>query len=117
MPLERTDLKYFWDMLTAAQNLVNFCRSKTLEQYQSDVYSRYCVERGIEIIGEAARCVSAEGRAAHPEISWNAIIATRNIIAHEYGEVQNDKVWRIVTIHLPALIDALRPIVDSHPPD
>lgn len=64
---------------------------------------RSAVERQIEIIGEAARRVSDDFRVAHPEIAWRPIIAQRHILAHEYGEIEDDLIWRVATIHVPEL--------------
>ena len=75
------------------------------------------IERRIEIVGEAARHVSDAFEAAHPEIPWRQIVGTRHRIAHEYAEIDYDVVWRIVSLHLPALIGHLEPLVESLPPD
>jgi len=113
---EKTDLKYLWDMLDAAQTVVELTQGKTLPDYENSKWLRLAVERSIEIIGEAARRVSPEFQAAHPQVAWQAIVATRHIIAHEYGDLQHDKLWRIATTHVPALVIVLKPIVDANPP-
>lgn len=38
--------------------------------------------RNLELIGEAATHIPDEVRAAHPEIPWRMIIATRNRLIH-----------------------------------
>ena len=43
-------------------------------------------------------------------------LASRNIIAHEYADIQNDKVYRMATVHVPELIRLLSPILDQNPP-
>jgi len=52
-------------------------------------------ERSVEIIGEAARHVSPEFIAAHPEIPWRQIIGQRNILAHEYGQIDHEMLFRM----------------------
>jgi uncharacterized protein with HEPN domain len=42
------------------------------------------------------------------KIAWRPIMATRNILIHEYDDVDNDIVWRIVTDHIPPLIAQLK---------
>ena len=42
-------------------------------------------------------------------------MATRHILAHEYDEVDNDIVWRIVTDHIPELVRLLRPLLPPVP--
>lgn len=74
---------------------------------------RSAVERQIEIIGEAARRVSKELPDAHPEILWRPIQAQRHVLAHEYGEIKHDRIWRVATIHIPELIIQLEPLVPT----
>ncbi|MBN8599004.1 MAG: DUF86 domain-containing protein [Planctomycetes bacterium] len=117
MQPERLDLKYLWDMRDAATTVGELTAELSLDQYERAKTIRLAVERSIEIIGEAARRVSPEFRAAHPEIALSAIIATRHIIAHEYGDIQHDKIWRIATVHVPRLVVQLTPIIEANPPE
>lgn len=102
---------YLADMLTAARAVVAFTEGKTLVEYQSDLLLRSAVERQIEVIGEAARRISRTRRESMHGIQWSGIIAQRHILAHEYGEIKDDLVWRVATVHVPALIAQLRPLV------
>jgi uncharacterized protein with HEPN domain len=77
--------------------------------------SRLATERRIKIIGEAARRVSEDFRNTHPDIPWRPIIAQRNILTHEYGEVIEEKIWRVATRHIHALIEQLEPLVPDPP--
>lgn len=116
MPPEKSDLKYVWDMLESARNVESMVRGQTLDEYTSNTMLRLAVERSIEIIGEAARRVSPAFRDQHPNIPWSAIVATRHIIAHEYGDLQHEKLWRMATTHVPELIAKLTPILEANPP-
>jgi uncharacterized protein with HEPN domain len=73
--------------------------------------------RLIEIIGEAARQVSSQCQNDHPLIPWQKIVAQRHVIAHEYGEIEPELIWRVATVHIPALIRHLEPLVgeDAEP--
>jgi uncharacterized protein with HEPN domain len=85
------------------------------EEYCGDRKTRRAVEREVEIIGEAARKVSAGFRDAHPEIPWRKIIGQRHKLAHEYAEIQDEVIWRVATVHIPVLIERLRPLLPSPP--
>jgi uncharacterized protein with HEPN domain len=74
---------------------------------------RLLLERRVEIIGEAARHVSEDFRTAHPEIPWRKIVAQRNILAHEYGDIDDEIMWDVATISMPALLRMLEPLVRS----
>jgi len=73
------------------------------------------VERALEIVGEAARRVSEAYRQAHSEIPWQAIIAQRNVLAHEYGEIKQELIWKVVTIRIPELIGLLEKLIPAPP--
>lgn len=111
MSERRDDQSYLWDMLEAAQSVVEFAIGKTYENYCNDKLCRSAVERQIEIIGEAARHISKEFREAHTEIQWQGIITQRHVLAHEYGELKHDRVWRVATVHVPDLIRQLEPLL------
>jgi uncharacterized protein with HEPN domain len=52
---------------------------------------------------------------AHPDIPWRPIQAQRHVLAHEYGEIKHDRVWRVATVHIPNLIGQLEPLVPNPP--
>ena len=117
MPDERLDVSYLWDMLEAAKTIVRFTQGVALEGYRADLMLRLAVEREIEIIGEAARRVSDSFRTAHPDIPWQRIIAQRNVLIHEYGEVDHERLWRLVVEHIPRLVEQLTPLIPPPPED
>lgn len=114
---ETGDVSYLWDMLDAAYAIRQFVTGKTFDDYTRDRLLRGAIERHIEIIGEAARNVSAPCREAHPEIPWRKIVAQRHVLAHEYGEVKHESIWRVATIHIPELIEQLEPLIPPPPAD
>lgn len=75
------------------------------------------VERAIEIIGEAARRVSQDFQQAHAGIPWRSMIAQRNVLAHEYGEILQEHIWRVATQYIPVLTDQLAPLIPPLPDD
>jgi uncharacterized protein with HEPN domain len=109
------DSAYLWDMREAARNVLSFVQSSSLEEVQSNLMMRFAVERGLEIIGEAARRVSSEFRVSHPEIPWSSIIGQRNVLAHEYGEVDWRLVWVVLEDGLPQLLEALDQLLPPAP--
>jgi uncharacterized protein with HEPN domain len=112
---EDPDAAYLWDMLETARTVQGFIADVSYAAYLQDRMRQLAVERAIEIIGEAARHVSRSFRNAHPEIPWHPIIAQRHILAHEYGEIQQERIWRVATVHIPPLIAQLEPLIPSTP--
>ncbi|MCX6054235.1 MAG: DUF86 domain-containing protein [Chloroflexi bacterium] len=97
MPSVERDAAYLWDMLDLARSACEFAAAVRLETYQRDRKLQLAVERTVEIIGEAARRVSEEFRNGYPEIPWRGMIAQRNVLAHEYGEIKQERMWLLVT--------------------
>jgi uncharacterized protein with HEPN domain len=91
---EDRDLAYLWDMREAALDVMEFTKGIKYARFCSDKMLRYAVERRIEVIGEAAGHISEAFRAKQPEIPWPQIIGQRNILAHEYGEILIERIWR-----------------------
>ena len=115
MPLDKNDAAYLWDMLEAARGVVRSVEDFTFKQYQADENLRLAIERRIEIIGEAAGRVSQAVQQAHPGIPWRRIIAQRHVLAHEYGEIDDELIWTVATTHIPQLIVTLERIIPPPP--
>jgi len=111
-PLER-DAAHLWDMLDAARQVNGFSAGLTAEQLQADKRTGYAVERALEIVGEAARRVSQETQSRHPEIPWSGIIGFRNVLAHEYGAIDYQRLYTVISEGVPALIASLEAILGS----
>ena len=113
-PDER-DAAYIWDMLDSAKTLHAFVTGVSFYNYTQDKKLQLAVERALEIIGEAARRVSEVYRQAHPEIPWQGIITQRNVLAHEYGEIKQELIWKVATARIPDLISLLEKLIPSSP--
>lgn len=88
------------------RKLVGFTYEKLLEnvaQIDSILYN-------ITVIGEAVRAMDDEFKAAHVDIPWRSIVGMRNILVHQYDDVDFSLVWEVVTVNLPELVEKLEEI-------
>jgi uncharacterized protein with HEPN domain len=99
------------DMLIAARKIRNFTNGVTLDRFLLDELMQHGIMRLIEILGEAARHLSDDFKANHPEIPWRQIVGMRNRMVHEYFRVIPAKVWEVVEQEIPLLIVLLEPLV------
>jgi uncharacterized protein with HEPN domain len=103
--------------LTHAREIVQTLTRASFEQYLLDKNLRLATERRIEIIGEAAGNLSAEFQESHGEIPWRRIVAQRHVLAHEYGEIKQEVIYRIATVRIPELIAQWEPLIPPLPPE
>ena len=69
--------------------------------------------KAVEIIGEAARHVSAETRAKAPDIDWGDIVGMRNNLVHAYWKINHDVLWDVITYKLPPLVAELNRLIEG----
>ncbi|MGH8618427.1 MAG: HepT-like ribonuclease domain-containing protein [Burkholderiales bacterium] len=109
-PDER-DAAYLWDMLAAARESQAIVGDLSFEAYAHDRVRVRALERTLELIGEAARRVSPALQTAHPEIAWRVLIGQRNLLAHEYGRIDQALLYKAARAGTPTLIGALECIL------
>jgi uncharacterized protein with HEPN domain len=92
------------DILRAIQEIEDFCRDKTLHDFQDDRGLQLIVERELEIIGEALSRL----RRDHPDLAdqihdADKIIGMRNVLAHGYDILEHEILWDVVENKIAAL--------------
>ena len=98
-------------MLDYARKAVAFSQGRSRVDLDDDELLALALARLLEVIGEAAKSVSAEKRAQSTDIPWREITGTRDRLIHSYPDVNLDIVWQTVTEDLPRLISALEKLV------
>lgn len=95
MQLSIEDKSYLWDILDACNDIITFLDKKSFEEFDQGKIIRFAVERQLMVIGEASKKISEDVRNQLQDIPWKKMIGLRNIIAHEYGEILVERIWRI----------------------
>lgn len=113
-PLEK-DAAYLWDMLEAATHAIILSDDIDVKTLQNDMRTRYAIERALEIIGEAATRVSLDTRDKHAQIPWTGIIGFRNVLAHNYGAIDYQRLHTVLLDGVPELVTNLENILNSIP--
>jgi uncharacterized protein with HEPN domain len=85
------------DVLEACTAIEDVMSGVSVEEYRTKRAVRSAVEREFIIIGEALRRVSALDERLFRSISNSrAIVDFRNMLAHDYGAVDDDAVFGLV---------------------
>ena len=102
---------YFWDMREAAREISALVKGVTFIEFSENRMIRYAVERQLMVIGEAANHISEKYQEDHPEIPWRQMVGQRNVLAHEYGDINIERIWSAATVNIPVILKALEPLV------
>ncbi len=105
------------DILDSARRIAAYVADSTEERFLADQEKQDAVVRRIEIIGEAARHLSEATREAIPALPFRQMRGMRNIVAHDYANVNFALVWEVATAHVPELVRVLEEFFDSQQSD
>lgn len=69
----------------------------------------------IQVIGETAKKIddwtNKQLFIHYPEVYWRGVFGCRNIISHEYGNVNPEQIYGIIKKYLPELITCTQKII------
>jgi uncharacterized protein with HEPN domain len=105
--MEADQLGRLRDILHSADLIGSYVKDTTKDQFIADNQKQDAVMRRIEIIGEAAVHLSEETRKAIPELPFRKMRGMRNIVAHDYANVDLGIIWEVATEHVPDLCRVL----------
>ena len=82
-------------------------RQKFLSYVEKNEWDQAAVMKYLEIIAEATRQMSDTTKKLEEDIPWKEISNFRNVLIHEYFDVDIDLVWKVLQEDLPALRKAV----------
>ena len=69
----------------------------------------------VQVIGELARKVdngtSSLLLSHYPQVYWRGVFALRNIISHEYSNIDPESIFKVIKKHLPELVVCVEKII------
>src|SRR5260370_39632808 len=86
------------------------------EEFMTSEELQDAVIRNVEVIGEAAKRVSAEARDRLASLDWKAICGMRDVLIHDYIGVDLDEVWNVASFRIPELQSVLKPFLAGKSP-
>lgn len=107
----RNDAAALLDVLNAARRIVEFRGAIDEDAFLNDARTQSAIIHQIIVMGEACKRVSEAYRDAHPRIPWRKIAGMRDIVIHEYDDVDLGEVWRVASRDIPALLPLLEQLV------
>jgi uncharacterized protein with HEPN domain len=103
-------------VLECIQRIDRYCQSGE-DAFRGSDLVQDAVLRNLQTLAESTQRIGdGSPKALRPEVDWHAIAGFRNVLADDYLGINLDRVWEIVSVHLPALrlqMEAIRREADS----
>lgn len=111
----KSERKYLSDILLYARQARMFGEELGFARERFDVSLLYqcAIIRCIEVIGEASKKISTDTRKRFPQVAWEEMAGMRDVLIHDYRNVNFDIVWYSLLDDIPSLIETLEPVVDG----
>lgn len=84
--------------------------------FYADIKTQLAVRQAYEIAGDLIKQIPDDLLATQPQIPWRELKGMRDILAHQYFQLDLTEVWNS-TAELPALRDAIETILAKLPND
>jgi uncharacterized protein with HEPN domain len=110
MQLDENDLSFLIDIIDCIMDITDFTNSIEFHQFEKDKMRKLAVERQLEIIGQVANKISIKTQKSLENIPWKKIIGLRNKLAHDYGEILAERIWKISKTSIQELLNELEGI-------
>jgi len=108
----RDDREKLRDILEAIERINRYAIQGRQAFEQNELIQTWFIQN-LQVIGEAARSLAPETREKYPAIPWTKMIGMRNILTHNYFEIDLDIVWVVIEQELPTLKQAIEAILRS----
>jgi uncharacterized protein with HEPN domain len=65
----------------------------------------------VTIIGEATKRLSREFRESHPHIPWKDMTGLRDVVVHDYDEIDLDRLKPVIEVELVKVLHHLQSLL------
>ena len=101
------------DIVEAIKLILQYSANQDFDALAANVEKQDAILRRITIIGEATKRLTQDFRAQHPNIPWKEMAGMRDVITHDYNEVDLSEVWTVICDDLPQLLSELETLMPT----
>lgn len=105
-----------YDLIAIAEETHGWGQRADLQALLGEGVFIAAFERNLIKMGEIAKRLEPFGTLAqNPGLPWREIVGLRNIVVHQYDEVDDRRIRDVVENHLPPLIKGLKVLLENLP--
>jgi uncharacterized protein with HEPN domain len=101
--MKRSYTEFLQDIIDAIDEAESFVDGVSLDIFTANREKILAVVKLLEIIGEAVKKIPDDKRKAYTHLPWKGIAGMRDMLVHEYWQVDVAVVWATVQQSLPEL--------------
>ncbi|MGD0828462.1 MAG: HepT-like ribonuclease domain-containing protein [Desulfobaccales bacterium] len=87
---------YIDDIIESIGKIHLYIKGMSFEDFYSDPRTIDAVNRNLGVIGETANIIPEDIKNNYSGIEWSRIIGLRNILIHNYSNVDLEIIWDII---------------------
>ena len=99
----RDDRTYIDHIANSIDRILEYIAEKDQISFEEDSMAHDAVVRQLEIKGEATKNISQDFRSEHPDIPWSDLAGMRDVLIHDYIDVDIGVVWKTASEDIPRL--------------
>lgn len=104
------DKQALTDIITAIEQIVRYSYNLQRETLQNDDEKQAAILYRLVIIGEATKRLSKEFRERYSMIPWRQMAGLRDVVVHDYDELDLEILWNVIKINLPDILPQIKSI-------
>ena len=109
--MDKTPSIFLLHIKDSIERIEEYVSGFTFEKFVADQKTQDAVIRQLEVIGEATTNLEEVFKKENDSIPWREISDFRNVLAHEYWDVDLQIVWKTVHEDLVLLKESLLPLI------
>ncbi|MFZ4474775.1 MAG: DUF86 domain-containing protein [Saprospiraceae bacterium] len=111
--MKKDPVIYLEHILDAMNAILRFTNEMQAQAFYEDDLVQSAVIRKFEVIGEAAKRIPEEFKAVNPEIPWKQMAGFRDVLIHNYDDLNMETIWETVDAYLPSAVKQIEKILNK----
>lgn len=111
---EPRDPKVYLDYIAeSVRFILDYTAGISKDQFLINHQIQDAVIRRFQVMGDAAKSIPQDFKDQHPDISWRGMMTQRDVIVHDYFDINFERLWQTIQTDLPGLEKGISKILKS----